>query len=352
VRGRDAHRGGAQRQPDRLRLRRDEFYAERTPDWSAITVPVLSAGNWGGQGLHLRGNIEGFLRVSSPQKWLELHGEEHWTSYYTDHGRGIQRQFFDHFLKGSDNGWDARPRVQLQVRHVDGSFTERFEHEWPIARTDWRSLWLDPHERVLGPEATGPSQVSFDGTGPGITFRSAPSDRETEITGPVAASLRVSTTARDCDLFLTLHVVDPDGRRLSFRGAIDPHTPLTQGWLRLSHRALDAELSRPYRPVHSHLAPAPVECGRPYDVEVELWPTSVVVPAGHRLALTVAGRDFVDDELPEIRLAQFKNEMRGCGPFLHDDPVDRDEAVFGGTTTVHTPARLLLPVIPPRRREG
>lgn len=82
-------------------------------------------------------------------------------------------------------------------------------------------------------------------------------------------------------LFLTLHVVDPDGRRLSFRGAIDPHTPLTQGWLRLSHRALDAELSRPYRPVHPHLGPEPVEPARPYDVEVEIWPTSAVVPAGH-----------------------------------------------------------------------
>jgi predicted acyl esterase len=186
--------------------------------------------------------------------------------------------------------------------------------------------------------------------GPGITFESAPFESEIEITGPVAASLRVATTAPDCDLFLTLHVIDPEGRRLSFRGAIDPHTPLTQGWLRLTHRALDAELSEPYRPVHSHLGPEPVVAGQAYDVEVELWPTSVVVPAGHRLALNVAGQDFADDDLPSITLAQFKNEMRGCGPFLHDDPIDRDEAVFGGTTTLHagpdSPANLLLPVIP------
>ena len=64
----------------------DEFHRERTADFGAISVPLLSSGNWGGQGLHLRGNIEGFIRAGSSQKWLELHGDEHWTSYYTDYG--------------------------------------------------------------------------------------------------------------------------------------------------------------------------------------------------------------------------------------------------------------------------
>ena len=65
----------------------DELYAERTPDFEKITVPLLSTGNWGGQGLHLRGNVEGYLRAGSPQKWLEMHGLEHWSHFYTDYGR-------------------------------------------------------------------------------------------------------------------------------------------------------------------------------------------------------------------------------------------------------------------------
>jgi putative CocE/NonD family hydrolase len=71
----------------------DQYHKERSPDWSKITVPLLSAGNWGGQGLHLRGNIEGFVRAASTQKWLEMHGLEHWTEFYTDYGRELQKRF-------------------------------------------------------------------------------------------------------------------------------------------------------------------------------------------------------------------------------------------------------------------
>jgi len=79
------------------------------PDWSNITVPFFSAGNWGGQGLHLRGNVEGFVRAASKHKWLEIHGIEHWTHFYTDYGRLLQKRFLDYFLKGTDNGWQHQP---------------------------------------------------------------------------------------------------------------------------------------------------------------------------------------------------------------------------------------------------
>ena len=81
------------------------------------TVPLLSAANWGGQGLHPRGNFEGFSRAGSRQKWLEVHGDSHWAQFYTDYGVGLQKRFFGHFLKGEDNGWDKQPRVSLNVRH-------------------------------------------------------------------------------------------------------------------------------------------------------------------------------------------------------------------------------------------
>ena len=105
----------------------------------------------GGQGLHLRGNVEGFVRAASKQKWLEVHGLEHWTHFYTDYGRLLQKRFFDYFLKGIDNGWQKQPRVQLQVRHVD-KFVERMENEWPLARTQWTKLYLDPSDLTLSRE--------------------------------------------------------------------------------------------------------------------------------------------------------------------------------------------------------
>ena len=76
------------------------------PDWSKVTVPLLSSANWGGQGLHPRGNFEGFVRAASRRKWLEVHGIEHWTHFYTDYGVELQKRFFGHFLKGEDTGWD------------------------------------------------------------------------------------------------------------------------------------------------------------------------------------------------------------------------------------------------------
>ena len=102
----------------------DDYYRDRSPDLSKITVPVLSAANWAHH-LHTRGNFEGYARVSSQQKWLEAHGLQHWAEFYTDYGVRLQKRFFGHFLKGEDTGWDSQPPVLLQVRHVDGSFEER-----------------------------------------------------------------------------------------------------------------------------------------------------------------------------------------------------------------------------------
>jgi hypothetical protein len=328
----------------------DAYHTVRSAVWDKITVPLLSAANWGGQGLHPRGNFEGYMRAASGEKWLEAHGIEHWTHFYTDYGVKLQKRFFDHFLKGADNGWTKQPRVQLQVRHID-RFVERHENEWPIARTQWTRFYLDPSSTSLSREpAKATGKVSYDALGDGATFISAPLEAETEITGPLSAKLFVSSSTTDADLFLIFRVFTPDMREVVFQGAIDPHTPIAQGWLRASHRKLDPKLSRDYRPYHTHDEIQPLTPGEPVPLEVELWPTSIVVPAGHRIALTVRGRDYEWGKSTGARLSNFKNELRGCGPFLHNDPRDRPAAVFGGRNTLHAgPERqgyVLLPVVP------
>ena len=331
----------------------DDYHKARSPVWEKITVPFLSAANWGGQGLHPRGNFEGFVRAVSKDKWLEAHGIEHWTHFYTDYGVGLQKRFFAYHLKGEKNGWDRQPRVQLQVRHID-RFVERRENEWPIARTRWTKFYLGPSGHTLAPEPPkAAASVAYDAPGDGATFLSAPLEHETEITGPLAARLFVSSSTADADLFLVFRVFAPDMREVVFMGAVDPHTPIAQGWLRASHRKLDPELSAEYRPYHTHDEPRPLEPGDVVQLDVELWPTSIVVPAGHRVALTVRGRDYEWQKSTGARLSNFKNELRGCGPFLHDDPRDRPAAVFGGEVTIHAgPGResyILVPVIPPKR---
>jgi predicted acyl esterase len=334
----------------------DDYYRQRSPDWSKVTVPLLSAANWGGQGLHPRGNFEGFVRAASRQKWLEVHGEAHWTHFYTDYGRGLQKRFLDHFLKGADNGWDRQPRVQLQVRRIDG-FVQRAEGEWPLARTRWTRLHLNPADLSLSWEpVAAPAQVEYEALGDGVTFLSPPLAEETEITGPVAAKLFLASSTSDADVFTTLRVFAPDGAEVDFQGALDPHTPIGQGWLRASHRKLDPELSTEYRPYHTHDEVWPLTPGEPVELDVEIWPTCLVVPAGYRIALTVQGKDFERPVEGSRALRTFVNPMRGSGPFTHTHPLDRPPAVFGGRQTLHgggdMPSHLLLPIIPKAAETG
>jgi predicted acyl esterase len=329
----------------------DQYHRDRSPEWDKVKVPFLSAGNWGGTGLHPRGNTESFVRAASENKWLEMHGIEHWTHFYTDYGVNIQKQFFAHFLKGDNNGWDKRPKVQLQVRHPREKFVERFENEWPIARTEWTKFHLHPTQQLLLPNTPKNSKdIEFDALGKGLEFISAPLEKETEITGPLAAKLCVSSSTTDADLFLVFKVYTPDLREVVFIGAIDPHTPVAQGWLRASHRKLDTKLTLPYRPYHTHDEVQPLTPGVPVEVEVEIWPTSIVIPAGYRIGLSIRGKDYEFADKTGIKLPHFKNELKGCGPFLHNEPRDRPAKIYGGHTTVHVGPEhenyVLLPVIP------
>jgi uncharacterized protein len=328
----------------------DEYHRSRSPVWSKVKVPFLSAANWGGQGLHPRGNFEGFMRAASQQKWLEAHGLEHWTHYYTDYGRTLQLRFFDHFLHGKDNGWDREPPVLLQVRHID-RFAARSENEWPLARTRWTKLYLDPADGALGERrSSAAGTMSFAALGDGVTFLTAPLAAETEITGPAALKLFVSSSTADADIFVVLRAFTPDLKEVVFQGAIDPHTPIAQGWLRASHRKLDATLSRPYRPYHTHSQLQPLRPSRAVELDIEIWPSSIVLPAGYRLGLTIRGKDYEYGGASGGRLSNFKNELKGCGPFLHNDSADRPAEVFSGTTSLHfggaRQSYLLVPIIP------
>ena len=242
--------------------------------------------------------------------------------------------------------------MQLQIRHID-YFIERHEEEWPIARTQWTRFYLDARRYSLGREPPRHAgSVSYDAQGDGVTFVTAPLEHESEITGPLAAKLFVSSSTTDADLFVVFRVFTPDLREVVFMGAIDPHTPIAQGWLRVSHRKLDPELSSEYRPYHTHDALLPLQPGEVVAVDIELWPTSIVVPAGYRLALTLRGHDYEWGKATGARLSNFKNELRGCGPFLHDDPRDRPAAIFGGRNTLHVgpahPCYILVPLVPPK----
>jgi predicted acyl esterase len=185
--------------------------------------------------------------------------------------------------------------------------------------------------------------------GDGVKWMSPPLEYETEITGPMALKLYLSSSTTDADLFVTVQAFSPDGREVEFQGTVDPHTPLAQGWLRASHRKLDPKKSRPYRPYHTHDDKQLLVPGQVYELDVEIWPMCIVLPVGFRIAVNITGKDFERpgaDSNPAFR-------SRGSGPWLHDDRYDRPADIFGGHTTLYTgPKReafLLLPIVPTDR---
>lgn len=333
-----------------VRLASDGFWTSRLPDLSRITVPLLSLANWGGQGLHLRGNVEGFLGAGSEQKWLEFHGLEHWTEYYTDYGVTLQKRFFAHFLKGENNGWDKEPRVQLAVRRPGKEFVRRGESEWPLARTRWTKLYLHPEDYSLASQPPAKdAKVTYRGFSAGVTFLTQPLVEDTEITGPIAVKLFISAETEDADLFTVVRAFAPDFKEITFQGHTDPHTPLAQGWLRASHRALDREHTLPYRPYHPHDEVRRLTPGEVYELDIEVLPTCAVIPKAHRIALSVRGKDYEWGGESVLNIG-FHGLYTGCGPFRHDEPRDRPPEIFDGNVTLHCGpdrhAYLLLPVIP------
>ena len=335
----------------RAREMDDDWYQGRSPDWSKVVVPFLSAANWAGFGLHPRGNFSAFAQAASSDKWLEVHPGRHEEWFYLEYGMHLQKRFFDCFLKGENNGWQEEPRVLLNIRYPFSDSVEfRKESGWPLKDTAWTKLYLDAEAGALAwasPDRVG--AASFKASTESICWMSPPLAEETEITGPLSLTLYVSSSTEDADLFVTLQAFAPDGTEVEFPGTVDPHTPLAQGWLRASHRKLCENRSRPYQPYHSHDDKQPLRPGEVYEMFIEIWPTCIVLPPGYRLALDIRGADFArDPSADEI------GPYRGSGPWLHDDASDRPASIFGGITTIHTsPSResyLFLPIIPERRR--
>ncbi|KAL6247629.1 hypothetical protein RBB50_004977 [Rhinocladiella similis] len=331
-----------------LRMEWDcERYRERSPVWSKIKVPFVSAANWGGMGLHQRGNFTAFEEAASSDKWLEIHPGKHEEAFYLDYAVELQKRFFDHYLKGIDNGWEKEERVRMKIRQpFTEDFHERRADIWPLPQVKWTQLHISVGDRALAWEAvSSKSQVTFDTLGAPLILKSQPLAEEIEIAGPLAARLFISSTTTDADIFLTLQAFSPSGDEVDFQGSHDPHTPLAQGWLRASHRKLDPERSKPHQPYHTHDEHWPLEPGKVTEVHVEIWQTGIVLPPGYTLALQVSGHDFERGK----PIVGGEMVLDGVGPFRHTHPVDRPIEKFGGKTTIHSGgdhcSYLLVPIV-------
>ena len=116
-------------------------------------------------------------------------------------------------------------------------------------------------DRVTAMEALTPGYAA-----PEVLRQEPPTDRSDVFS--LAATLYVSTTAKDADLFLTVRAYDTAGKEHLIVAASEFNAPLAQGWLRASHRKLDPGKSHPWQPVHTHDELQFLQPGTVYELEV------------------------------------------------------------------------------------
>ena len=275
----------------------DEFWHSKDVDLERINQPAYMVASWSDKGLHLRGTIEAYQKISSEQKWLDVHGQKKWAHYYMAQSRQRRLEFFDHFLRDRPTAVTAWPKVRLEIRDRHGEAEERAENEFPPARSQHRRLYLDAANAALSSQPSSAAELRQDAVKGKASFDIQFAE-VTEITGH--ASLRLWMEAEgsdDADLFVALQKLDLNGQEVGFTFyAFFENGPITLGWQRASHRELDAENSRPERPVHTHLREEPLAAGECIPVEIELWPFSVRFAPGESLRLVVAGADIYHKE--------------------------------------------------------
>jgi uncharacterized protein len=267
---------------------------ENRANLAAITVPALICGSFSDQGLHTKGCFDAFMRIGSEHKWLYTHGRGKWTVYYEDEALQYQRQFLDCFLKGEDNGMLQRPRVRLETRQTVDAYSVREETDWPLPGTAYRELYLQPVASLGEQRSLQPAQVTYDGkAGANVHFEVRFTSR-VEISGHMRLKLWVSTDrGDDMDLFVAVKKLDARGEEVCFEAREnDPRGPVSLGWLRVSHRALDSERSRPFQPVLSHQRVQLIEPGQVIPVEIEILPSSTSFEPGESLRLVIGGADI------------------------------------------------------------
>jgi putative CocE/NonD family hydrolase len=210
----------------------------------------------------------------------------------------LQLRWFDHWLKGIDTGMMAEAPIKLFVM---GANVWRDEQEWPLARAVDMPWYL--HAGGLSPERPGdeaPDRYDYDPAHPAPTrggallmtpeypagpfdqraiearpdvllYASAPLQRDTEVTGPITVHLWAVSSAPDTDFVARLVDITPDGRSFN----------LTDGIVRARYRR--CAYGEP---------PSLIEPGQPYEYVIDLWATSNVFKAGHRIGLRVTSSCF------------------------------------------------------------
>lgn len=300
----------------------DEFWAHRSflKRAEELTIPTLHGGVWYDH--FLRGTLSAHEAAGTPKMLFVSPGGLATRTDLGDGGFGkLQLDWFDHFLRGADNGILDRPTariyllgeedyVELPGWPVPSVPTEFFLGAGPAGSIDSLNdgllvatpstnqradvLTHDPQSPVRSPRDNADQRSFEQGS---LTYTSLPLTEELTVIGTPRLALHAASDAPDVDFCVRLCDVFPDGRsRL-----------LNTGALKASHRS-------------GHERPAPLTPGDVCEFDIEIWATANVFKAGHRIRVDVSSSDF---------------------PFFESNPHASRTEVFHDD---QRPSRLILPV--------
>lgn len=312
----------------------DSWWEAITPDLSKIKVPMLVCTSFSDDNLHSIGSMRAFHRAGSAERHAYAHRGPKWATFYGEQALQAQLAFFDRHLRQSKG--PTPPPMRLEIRdRADNVVEVRDEQEWPLARTEWRQLYL-------GPGGTMTSRPGPDGK---VTFnlrRNAAAfeyrfEEDTELSGPMTLRLQVAVTGTDDPRLFAGIEKWSQGAPVPFEGSYGyGRDRVAQGRLRLVLRELDAGLSTPHQPEHSFRTLKPVRDNEPMGVVIPLSSSATLFRAGESLRLMVAGRYL-----------QPRNPLFGHFP-AHYQPSTKGEAtLFWAADRAST---LEIPVIPDKSR--
>lgn len=286
------------------------YWKNKIPEFEKIVCPMYITAGW--NHFHLRGSLNVWRKAGSKEKWLRAHREFEWPDFYTPENIEDLRRFFDRYCKDINNGWELTPRVRLDVMDAfdQNAHTARSEREFPLARTDYQRLYLDANAGTMETEpVAAEGSVSYDPNEDIISFDHTFTS-DTELTGYPFLRLWVECQGYDdMDLFITLKKVSREGveQPITVFGGTAPH-PGAWGKMRVSHRALDPELSTAFQPVQAHLVEEKLQPGQVVPCDIEISPFSRLWHAGETLRVTVAGRYIRDPHWIEPLTCEADNQ--------------------------------------------
>jgi hypothetical protein len=273
------------------RPERDDWYKSLTPALEDIQVPMLVCGSFSDHSLHSRGSFEAFRRVSSSFKRLYTHRGGKWSTYYSKDATEARIRFFDHTLKGIENGLDREAPVRLAI-HDEGPdpIAVVSSDSWPPDNLTWVSLHLDTNGKFYPePGSAQTGHCCFSTRGAPAAFDWV-FEQDVDVIGPMALRVYIEVAgADDAVLFAGIRKFR-GGRELMFEGSFGfPYDMVTKGWQRIAHRDLDERLSIPEQPVHTHARAEPLRPGEIVPVDIALLPQATRFLKGDRLRLELRG---------------------------------------------------------------